>query len=868
MRIHRIRLRNYRGVEACDLPLLAGGVTIIQGANEAGKSSLVEAVNMLLDERDDAASKRVKALKPVHRDAGAEVEIEAEIGPHAFTYFKRWHKRRETRLRIARPRLENLTGRDAHDRVRAILAEALDLDLWAALRVEQGSAVGQAALAAPSLLAALDRAAARTAAGEREETLFARAHAEYLVYWTETGREKKDPVEAARRRAEEARGRVAELECTLRELEAHVARHAELEREIAERKAGCAALEAAFQEAGARREKVHALEQELKTLEARAQAGRLRAESLEKERAARASLGREAAEAAREAERLAREAAAAAPDLERARSVHEGAKRSLLEGGERLRQAREAAAARRQDLELVRAREALAEARGAEEMMTAHRVTPAALAAIREAARRADLAAARLEASRASVKVEALRALEAEVGGRRVALAAGEAREEAVAGEIRVRIEGLVEMTVAAGATATALAAEDAAAREQLTSLCAAAGVPGLEAAARACEARREAEAGLARARKTLTEVLRLPAAADLAAVEARLAERLEGRPAGLPLAADAAAARELGEEAEAGLRRAEEAQGQGLAAEAGARKRLAELEAPAAERSAALAAAGKRCAEKEEELARARAGTPDDLLEERARLAREEAADLAREARRAREAFEAEDPRGAEKAVEAVRGDREAMRGRLRAAEDEFLRVSARLEQGGEAGLAEALAAAQGRESEERRDLESLLARAAAARLLYQVLSEERDGARRAYKEPFRERIEELGKSVFGESFAVELEDDLRIQSRTLDGVTVPYEDLSLGTKEQLAIIARLACALLVGDGGVPLIIDDALGHADPRRLEAMGALLAHAGERCQVIILTCMPERYRAIESARVIDLAALPALAGAEG
>jgi uncharacterized protein YhaN len=116
----------------------------------------------------------------------------------------------------------------------------------------------------------------------------------------------------------------------------------------------------------------------------------------------------------------------------------------------------------------------------------------------------------------------------------------------------------------------------------------------------------------------------------------------------------------------------------------------------------------------------------------------------------------------------------------------------------------------------------------------------------------------------VFGPSLRVEVGEDLSLVSRTVaDGAgvdrTVPFESLSGGAREQLGVIARLACAALVEDqGGVPVILDDALGFSDPRRLEEMGALLSLAGRRSQVIVLTCFPDRYRHVGGATVVRMA----------
>jgi len=99
----------------------------------------------------------------------------------------------------------------------------------------------------------------------------------------------------------------------------------------------------------------------------------------------------------------------------------------------------------------------------------------------------------------------------------------------------------------------------------------------------------------------------------------------------------------------------------------------------------------------------------------------------------------------------------------------------------------------------------------------------------------------------VFGPALRVEVDDNLQVVSRTLDGVTVALVQLSTGAREQMGLLVRLAAASMVSkDGGVPLVLDDALGSTDEGRLESMGAVLRIASQDIQTIILTCAPERY----------------------
>ncbi|HML98564.1 MAG TPA: hypothetical protein PKD75_08800, partial [Tepidiformaceae bacterium] len=113
-------------------------------------------------------------------------------------------------------------------------------------------------------------------------------------------------------------------------------------------------------------------------------------------------------------------------------------------------------------------------------------------------------------------------------------------------------------------------------------------------------------------------------------------------------------------------------------------------------------------------------------------------------------------------------------------------------------------------------------------------------------------------GRAVFGPSFSVELDTELRIARRTLNGVTLDFNRLSVGAREQLGILLRLACASLVSkSGGVPLVLDDVLGWSDPRRLRRLGEVVALAARETQVLVLTCTPERFASVAPATVISL-----------
>ena len=170
MKLHRLVLTNYRGITHREIEFPDRGVIVVSGANEIGKSSMIEALDLLLESKDRSTKKDVKQVKPTHADVGAEVTAEISTGAYRFVYRKRFHKRSETELTVLAPKREQLTGDEAHERVRAILAETVDTGLWQAQRVLQATSTEAVDLSGCDALSrALDVAAGQSAALSGDE---------------------------------------------------------------------------------------------------------------------------------------------------------------------------------------------------------------------------------------------------------------------------------------------------------------------------------------------------------------------------------------------------------------------------------------------------------------------------------------------------------------------------------------------------------------------------------------------------------------------------------------------------------------------------------------------------------------------------
>lgn len=86
------------------------------------------------------------------------------------------------------------------------------------------------------------------------------------------------------------------------------------------------------------------------------------------------------------------------------------------------------------------------------------------------------------------------------------------------------------------------------------------------------------------------------------------------------------------------------------------------------------------------------------------------------------------------------------------------------------------------------------------------------------------------------------------------LGGEDRDFASLSVGTREQIALLFRLSIAETLETF---IFLDDQLTQSDRDRMAAMRDMLAAAAERIQVIVLTCHPDDYEAAEPHRMVDL-----------
>lgn len=398
-------------------------------------------------------------------------------------------------------------------------------------------------------------------------------------------------------------------------------------------------------------------------------------------------------------------------------------------------------------------------------------------------------------------------------------------------------------------------------AEDALAAALSAAGVSDLAAARTAAAQRREHERALAQIRKELSnvapgdrqkklapglEALRAYVSALRGGLKSELeALALEILPQDDALAAEVATVRAEGDQLASEIAMQEAALSGPKTALADAEKLLRKHE----DRSTALMATiGTR----NSDLAAARANRNDDTLAE-------DAAKLERDADE-KELDHAEKEKSQGESVEAI----DARIKRLEAAAanhqrgvatliNEVTRLTALIQAQEGLGVEELLLTKQAERDRLREAVTGYEQEAAVLQLLIEALEDAEREAKNRYLAPVVQRVQPYLKMILPDSDIV-FDEDLGVAGLKREGQTEDYGVLSGGTQEQLAVLSRIAFAeLLLGQNRpAAVILDDALAFSDDDRIEGMFDVLMRAGEKVQIIVLTCRKKLFARLGAA----------------
>ena len=877
MKFLKLRLRNFRGIKDFSADFNSSGINVIEGPNEVGKSSLADAIMLLFNYRASSKHRDIKEIKPVNIDVGTEIELQAESGPYAFTYSKRFHKNTMTTLKLTAPRPENYAGDEAHEKAEAILGETIDVNLWRALNIRQGLELSQADLTKQTALsAALDRAAGGNTLETKTESLFALVQNEYSLYYTGTGKANKLLRESTQAvdSAEEALKSTSDV---WQSLENDIDEVPRLNNECESLEIQAKEIKKSITEHQAALKEIREWENKLDKARIQLDADSTLKNETSKKQETRQKLIGKVQTTLDELDKLKETAAARAPALEQATKAWQTAEKNWHSIDDERKTAESLLALRRADvgyfrnkfdLEQMRERqERLEKGRtdkeAAETELQRYRVDDKKLNTIVEAREAVVRAEAKLEAETPTITLRGLARTELVIDGKNTSIEKEEEKQLSVTQSLRLTIPKQIDIKINSGISTDAPAQHVSAAQAKFETACRAGGVANLEEAKAAYEKRRQAQAKIENWSRIATENLRDLTEEEFAGKLKSLEKNVDNYTAmraTVPSLADSYknAEDELLLE-EKIFNRINKRWTEVHARLEAARKNHEDLRSGNKELQVELRLKEDAYKQLLADIDRARDSITDKDLEIKAKETAENLALTEKDFNDIENKLKEKNPEKVKTLLNAAEGSSRTLQQRRDDIERRLITTKERLRLRGEEGIYEKLKADETRLEQLKRENEALVRRALAVELLFTTMRDERDKSRQAYVAPLKNKIEQLGKVLFNNSFNVEVDEELRITKRTLDGITVPFTSLSSGAKEQLSLMTRLACMMLVGkeSDGAPLILDDALGYTDPERLKLMGAVIAEAGRHGQIIILTCMPERYSNVGEANVIRL-----------
>lgn len=911
MKLHRIVLENFRGVRHREVDFPATGVTVLVGRNESGKSSVIEAFDLLLEVIPTSTSKKtVHPARTQGHDVPLAVQAEFTIGAHRLLYSKRWLKNAGAELTyLAGPMTgQTATGRTAHDAVRDLL-EASDLTLWNALRLLQTGRPSDDFAGSSALRQALEADGGQIGDDSAQTTVLAAARAERAKYFTDRG-EARRGANTVQVRYDDALAQHANARERLDEITVAVEAYDRAFSEARHAKSTVASATVALQEAQRAAADVESLKQQREAARVAVEDADATAQRAQEDQRSRHELITRVAESAERIARAQAELAVALEESGRRGEVADDARSALTQAREHeqlTRQGEREARDREQRFNdsrklaelssLVEQLDALDRETGTLAEHTPSGVTAAELEALEQAQRDVEVAEIQFRAGSAQLTVTGVaESTDLTVDEQPTQLTAAESLQRPVTETVTVEIPGHIRVVVEPEGGLAQRQDQVRKAQDVLAKNLADTGMESVPAAREALHRDQEMQrlaSELAQRRHLMLQrrdesALRQ----EHRDLTARLGHDLTARrshgdsvantgaaqptsptspsspapPAEVTADADPAdtpvpdapelrqavqQAADLAETARERVLRCEQSLAQADAA-------LTQTRTAHAQAAAQVAAQERAHADQLEQLDTARNRHTDDSLA----AAVVSAAEQLRAATSRLEAANAQwDASDAEQVLTLARGHQT----RLDAAQQRWQAAQAARSR------AEGILDGLDRGTRQRefdhavtllrsvaRELTAHLKRAAAAKLLADTLEDHQAQAHRRYNAPFRRQLELLGKAVFGSTFQVELADDLTVTRRGLNGTWLEVSALSTGAQEQMDVLIRLAVATLVDPSqGVPVILDDTLVHSDPHRLISLASALESAGARAQVIVLTATPDRFSAVAGANIMRI-----------
>jgi uncharacterized protein YhaN len=864
MKLLALHLTNVRKFAAkrASITGIGNGVTVVSEANEFGKSTFFDAIHALFFEKYSSSAKPVKSLQPY---AGGAVEVAADVETDQGTFRveKRFLSKKSARITRLSDGATVAQDDEAERWISDLLGTASDGPaglLWVRqglLGLESDSAKEKSQLMETrrDLLSSVAGEIDTMTGGRRMDRVMRRVAESLSEITTKTGR-KTGPWKTTSDEAEHLEGELASVAVQVQALEKALSERKQAEAAAkrldnpdakARRDGAFTAAKTAMEDARAHIGALKAAQQERDLAELKAKSAQAHLDAFLKAIDTLHTAQKQAAESFANTKDAQTEALRLKDALDAAKTRHTAAIEAVGVARKQLDMTRAQLASRKAKAEAARLADQIVKAEIALRERDVARATTKASPATSGWLQRAEEARAEMSRLAAAVEAQATTLSMAYDGDVRITqggtVLSGDQRV-VLDGETHLDLPGLGKMTIHAKTIGDEGTSRLAATRTSFKDILSEAGAETIQDARLMAAKRAEADTKASLAKAILgtlaphgIEALRAAKAeTDLAAIGAHD----DTLPTIASLETLVVQAEEIendtrqklsGSEADHAIAREGAAKLHAMAEAAKQTLERAEAEAgPAETRDSRRADRLRQQAQEQEALTK----TEADL---QAMIAAAPDVDTA-----------AAELKRAEDAVTAARRDRAQLGERL-------------------AALSSEIRALAGNGIEERRDelageLEAIRAtearfaqRAASLTRLQTALDAERDAARDTYFGPVQDELKPL-LSILHRDAALSFDSESLLPAGLRrEEAEETLEDLSGGTKEQIAILTRLAFARLFAKQGrhMPIILDDALVYSDDDRIIKMFTALTRVAQDQQIIVFSCRQLAFQDLGGAR---------------
>jgi energy-coupling factor transporter ATP-binding protein EcfA2 len=860
MQIRKIEIQNYKKlIGPVLIDKIGDGITVIAGDNEEGKSTLLQALRAALFDRHNLTGDAADAMQPFGHRVRPEIGLEFEIG--GITYRLKKGYCQKPHAELVMPNGVVLTGPDAEEKLQELLRfrppgkgqgkPEQHHGVFGMFWIEQGRAFSPLPLSPDNrttLMGALESEVGQVLGGARGRTLKDNIAARYRVVFTDGGKPRGAYAEAIslaekleaeigpkREQLKQYEDKVDELARTRDRLSGY-----EKEGRLARAEDGLKTAQAKLDHIGNLENNVAAAEQAFRLAEADVRspttAVTQRDALIERENKDRDEAGSFNVPLKRTEEavtRLSEDFTVRADALKAAESMLDEANKRLLAIDQTIERRRLTAERDRLAAALDAAKTADGNAREARAASSAIKVDAADLKRLRTFDQKRIEAEGALAGCSTLIQFQLKADNPVMVGG----TAAPSSGDVSITDPTKLEIVGTGTITIIPGGEELSTKRRNAeTAREAFHSALQKLGCASLAEVERSVQERQAYDADADK----YAEVLKIHAPegvdklseqlSDAIALIAKLPEAEDD--SGLDRATALAAQREADQRVKSARTQRDTCQA-----------KLGEAQQELAKQRALSSSAAQKAAGTAAELERARQEKADNVLRGELATATNQLTQAKAVLEQAQRLLAEADPEVARLSFESARDGHKAIRDEIDRLCTTTERLALELQLLGQQGLGEAIQELEGQLALAIARRDSAKKDADALKLLYHTLVRAEQHAREAFLAPVQKRVQPYLRLLLPESELVLSEDDLGVTALRRNGQDEPFESLSVGAREQVAVLTRLAFADLLRERGVvaPVVLDDALVNSDPRRFERMLLAIRRAAKNLQIIVLTC---------------------------